>query len=205
MKDRTTVATVCLHISAAIYAIAGLVLLGQSLSRTRLVNLTTELGLFVCILCLALAAGIELVARGLRRGKYWGWVAALCIFTLYTPSIFLPLGVLGLWALLSPETRASFGVGLLSSVAARPKSSTTGRIALRLLLLTIALSVTAIAHAHLSGAGMPPYSSVPEPSERERVHRLLGLALFAIAALSAALTVSALVAVILVRHRKRTD
>jgi hypothetical protein len=204
MKDRTTVATICLHISSAIYLIAGLGFLGHSLSGTRSASLPAGAGLFACTLGLTLAAGIELAAHGLRRRRYWGWVAALCIFTLYIPSIFLPLGVLGLWALLTPATRAPFGVSPLSLVAKRPQSSTTGRVAIRLLLLTIALTAVAIAHGHLSGVGMPPYSSVPEPSEPERIHRLVGLALLAVATLSAALLASALVAVILVRHRQRT-
>ena len=37
-------------------------------------------------LCLAFAAGIELVARGLRRRRYWGWVAGVGILTL-TPEL----------------------------------------------------------------------------------------------------------------------
>jgi hypothetical protein len=203
MKDRTALATICLRISSAIYAIAGLAFLGHTLSRSRSASLPTEVSLIGCTLCLTFAAGIEVVARGLRGRRYWGWVAALCIFTLYTPSIFLPLGVLGLWALLTPATRARFGVGPLTSVTKRPQSSTTARVAIRLILLAIALTGCAIAHGHLSGVGMPPYSSVPDPSEQERIHRLVGLALFTVATLSA-LVAATFVAVILVRHRQRT-
>jgi hypothetical protein len=38
---------------------------------------------------------------------------------------------------------------------------------------------------HLSGVGMPPHSSVPDPSEQQRFHRLVRLAVFTIATLSA--------------------
>jgi hypothetical protein len=203
MQDRTTLATTCLHISSAIYAIAGLAFLGNALSRSRSASLPTKAGAIFCILCLAFAAGIEVVARGLRSRRYWAWVAALCVFTLYTPSIFLPLGVLGLWALLTPTTRARFGVGPLTSVTKRPQSSTAARVAIRLLLLTIVLTGFAIAHGRLSGVGMPPYSSVSDPSEQERIHRLVGLALFTVATLSA-LVASTFVAAILVRNRQRT-
>ena len=61
--------------------------------------------------CLALAVGIEFVAAGLRRRRFWAWVAALCIFGIYLPSLFLPLGALGLWGLLDLGSRAEFGMG----------------------------------------------------------------------------------------------
>jgi hypothetical protein len=204
MKDRTTVAAICLQVSSAIYVITGLAFLGYALSPARSTSLPAEVGLFGCMLGLAFAAGVEVVARGLRRRKYWGWVAALCIFTLYVPSMFLPLGVLGLWALLTPATRAHYGVGPLSLVARRPRSSTTGSVAIRSLLLTLVLTKIAVAHGYLSGVGMPPYRPVPEPSEQESVKRLVGMALFAVAALSFAFTASAIVAVLMARRRART-
>src|SRR5512145_3488802 len=39
---------------------------------------------------LACAVGIELVIQGLKRYKYWSWIAGLCIAGLYIPSLFLP-------------------------------------------------------------------------------------------------------------------
>ncbi len=203
MSDRIGVATICLHSSSAIYLIAGLAFLGYSRLPAQPTNLPSEAGLVGCITCLTLAAGIELVARGLRRRRYWAWVAGVCILTLYVPTVFLPLGALGLWALLTPATRALFGVGPLTSISRRPGSVSMTTVAFRLLLLTIALTGVAVAYVHLSGVGMPPYSPVPDPSELERIHRLVGLALFAVAALSAALSIAALAAVILVRYRRR--
>jgi hypothetical protein len=72
-------------------------------------------GLVMLVTCVALAIGIEVVAFGLRRRKFWAWVAGLCIFGLYLPSLFLPLGALGLWGLLAPGSRAAFGIGGFSS------------------------------------------------------------------------------------------
>jgi hypothetical protein len=200
MRDRTTVATTSLHISAVLYVLAGLALLINSSSEDPRA-LPVEVESVGCILVLVLAAGVEAVARGLRRRSYWAWVAGLCIFILYIPTVFLPLGALGLWALLSPATRQPFGVGPLSS-AARPRRSTkAGGVIIRLLLLTIVLTGAAIAYVRFMGVGMPPYGAAPEPSEQDRVHRLVGLALFAVAALSGLALAS--VAVYLARIRRR--
>ena len=65
----------------------------------------------ICVLWLALITGIEIVALGLNRRKFWAWIAGLCIFGMYVPSLFLPLGALGLWALLDHGSRAEFGMG----------------------------------------------------------------------------------------------
>jgi hypothetical protein len=62
------------------------------------------------LFCIALIVGIEFVAAGLRRRALWAWVAGLCIFGLYVPSLFLPLGALGLWGLLGEGSRREFGV-----------------------------------------------------------------------------------------------
>jgi hypothetical protein len=185
--------------------VAGLAFLGYYPPPSQATSLLPGVGLVCCVLCLAFASGIEVVVLAVRRRRYWGWVAGACYFTLYIPTVFLPLGALGLWALLAPATRALFGVGPLTSVSRRPGSSSMASVAFRLLLLTIALTAVAIAYVRISGVGMPPYHPVPEPSELERVHRLVGLALFAVAALSAASLASAFVAVILVQYRRRAS
>jgi len=38
-------------------------------------------------------------------------VAGLVIFVMYVPSLFLPLGGLGLWGLLEPASGAELGIG----------------------------------------------------------------------------------------------
>jgi hypothetical protein len=97
------------------------------------------------------------------------------------------------------------GVVPLTSVSRRPGSTSMVTVAFRLHLLTIALIAVASAYARISGVGSPPYHAVPEPSELARVHRLVGLALFAVAALAAALFASAFVFLILGWHRSRVS
>ena len=60
--------------------------------------------------CLALTAGLELVASGLNRRRYWAWIVGICVFAVFIPSGFLPIGLVGIWALLNRETQATFGI-----------------------------------------------------------------------------------------------
>jgi len=109
-QHKIGLATICLHISAALYVIVGLVLFPLFLSDDE-TSLGFPFAIVMLLLCLALASGIECVIYGLRRRKFWAWVAGLCIFGLYVPSLFFPLGALGLWGLLDSGSRAEFGVG----------------------------------------------------------------------------------------------
>ena len=112
MPHRIGMAVVCLHISAVIYFLLGLLMLSLPLfssdERSGLAG-AFAIGLFV--LCLVLVGGIEFVVYGLKQRKFWAWVAGLCIFGLYAPSLFLPLGALGLWGLLDAGSQAEFGIG----------------------------------------------------------------------------------------------
>jgi hypothetical protein len=78
-------------------------------------------------------------------------------------------------------------------------------VAFRLLLLTIALIAVAIGYVRISGVGIRPGHAVPKPSELERVHRLVDLALFDVAALSAASFASTFVFLILGRYLSRAS
>jgi len=109
MQHRIGVAIVCLHISAVLYLLAGL-LIFPLLTAEDDSGLGFTMAVLLFIFCLALIAGIEVVVFGLRQRKFWAWVAGLCIFGLYVPSLFLPLGALGLWALLDAGSRAELGV-----------------------------------------------------------------------------------------------
>lgn len=124
-RHKIGLATVCLHISAVLYVIIGLLLFPLFMSEDE-TGLGLPFAVVMLLLCLALASGIEFVVYGLNRRKFWAWVAGLCIFGLYASSLFLPLGALGLWGLLDSGSRAEFGVGNSGSRAEPsdvPKSS----------------------------------------------------------------------------------
>ena len=111
MQHKIGLATVCLHISAVLYLIIGL--LGFPLFMAD-DGVGLPFAIALLIFCLVLIAGIEIVVYGLHRRKFWAWVAGLCIFGVYVPSLFLPLGALGLWGLLDSGSRTEFGVGGVS-------------------------------------------------------------------------------------------
>ena len=71
----------------------------------------------------ALAALNEVVARAIKKRKFWGWIVGIIIFGLYIPSLLLPIGVLGLWALLTPDSRRAFGINLTQSNKSREEDS----------------------------------------------------------------------------------
>lgn len=104
MRHRIGLAVACLHISAILY------LLVAVLFVFFLVDEGLLLAIFFSGFCVALSVAVELIAAGLQRRKFWAYIASMCVFTTYIPSLFLPLGVLGLWGLLDPGSRSVFGV-----------------------------------------------------------------------------------------------
>ncbi|MCC6908570.1 MAG: hypothetical protein IT430_11550 [Phycisphaerales bacterium] len=112
MTHKLTMANVCLHISAAVYALfAGLMWSFSEVIFEDDPEYAGVVGAALSVFCIALIIGIEFVAWGIRRRKFWAWIAGLCIFGIYLPSLFLPLGAFGLWGLLDRGSRAEFGVG----------------------------------------------------------------------------------------------
>jgi type II secretory pathway pseudopilin PulG len=116
--NRLKLAIVPLHIGAVIYvvlalgvlAVVALVMLPDTTDpQERMISLLV-FGL-VALMCLGIAALSEVVVWGLGRRRMWAWIAGLCIFAMYVPSLFFPLGALGLWGLLDPGSRALFGMG----------------------------------------------------------------------------------------------
>lgn len=84
-------ATVCLHIIAALHVIGGLLVIYLFMYyRENELRPGLLLTIFATLLCFCLAALVEFVIHGLRRRKFWAWVAGLCIFGLYLPSFFFP-------------------------------------------------------------------------------------------------------------------
>jgi hypothetical protein len=107
---RIGLAITCLHISAVLYAVLAVVflILFSSIEDT---TVGLVFGLFMAAFSIGIAVGLEFVVGGLRERKFWAWVAGLCVFGLFTPSLFFLLGILGLWGLLDADSRAEFGVG----------------------------------------------------------------------------------------------
>jgi hypothetical protein len=110
MQHRIGMAIVCLHISAVLYLLAGILMVPLFLNRDRS-GLGGVIGTALFLLALLLAVGIEFVVHGLGQRQFWAWVAGLRIFGVYLPSLFFPLGALGLWGLLDHGSRAEFGIG----------------------------------------------------------------------------------------------
>ena len=99
---------VCLRISSVLYMLAALWAVAMIPTQDSAPVASVEV--VVIAVCLTMVIGIEWVARALRKRRLWAWIAALAIFALYIPSIFLPLGALGMWGLLNAGSRAAFGV-----------------------------------------------------------------------------------------------
>lgn len=112
MPHRVNMAIACLHISAVLYLLVGGLLCLVFLASDEFESIAMPFAIGTLALCLLLIVGIEVVAWGLRRRKFWAWVAGLCIFGIYVPSLFLPLGALGLWGLLDTGSRREFGIGI---------------------------------------------------------------------------------------------
>ena len=113
MKHKVNLALISLHALAVIYLLIGVafVLFLAMTSDPDSFAFMLTIGVVTAVVCSAVAFGIEVVAYGVSRRKFWGWVAGLCVFGLFLMSIFLPLAALGLWGLLDAGSRAAFGIG----------------------------------------------------------------------------------------------
>jgi hypothetical protein len=76
---RIGMAVVCLHISAVLYLLAGVLMLLFYVAEEK-TGAGFAFGLGILVFCLALIAGIEFVVFGLQRREFWAWIAGLCIF-----------------------------------------------------------------------------------------------------------------------------
>lgn len=114
MRHRVGMAIVCLHLSAVLYVLLGVGLLVLVLAIGEAGAAKSVEFLFVILMflmCLALAIAIEFVVHGLHYRKKWAWIVGIVMFGIYLPSLFFPLGALGLWGLLDAGSQAEFGVG----------------------------------------------------------------------------------------------
>lgn len=112
--DRTRLAAVCLRIGAAGFGVCGVLLCAlpfvpAQLAAIRDVHLAVvawPLG----ALAIALAVLCWVLIGALRRARRWAWVTATALFVLLLPSVFAPLAVVGLFAVLSAGTRRRFQI-----------------------------------------------------------------------------------------------
>lgn len=103
---------ICLHISAVLYVLVGGGILYVSIfvigfDAMMLMMQKILFGIEI-ITCFVLAGFIEIVVRGLKRHKYWAWIASIIIFGIYIPSIFIVLGIIGLIGILKQDTKKIF-------------------------------------------------------------------------------------------------
>jgi hypothetical protein len=108
-------ALICLHTSAAIFLVCGATLAWKPLWDARAVDrellwLAVVMTAMLVGVCALLVAGVEVIAYGVAQRRRWAWIAGVGLFATFIPSLFLPLGVLGLWGLLDRKTREEFGV-----------------------------------------------------------------------------------------------
>jgi drug/metabolite transporter superfamily protein YnfA len=111
-SNKIQIAIISLHISTALYVILLLavpVFLAYFKDESFQGPVAFAFGGLWVFLCLVMAVFIEVVVRGIRQRKRWAWIAGLCLAGLYLPSLFMPLGALGLWGLLDKGSRAEFG------------------------------------------------------------------------------------------------
>ncbi|MBS3097862.1 hypothetical protein J4209_03665 [Candidatus Woesearchaeota archaeon] len=107
---------VVFHISAVLYFLMGFAALIALVFS--LINFISDAGLeslfflFYSLILLAIGVGfgvfVEIVVKGLKRGKFWAWVAGIAISGLYIPSLFIVLGIIGLLGLLNENTMKVF-------------------------------------------------------------------------------------------------
>ncbi len=104
---------VLLRVSSLLY---GLIALGSAalllLFPLLKISPSSEDGIvliLMAILMSIMSVGIiifnEVVINSLKKGRFWAWIAGVCISGLYIPSIFLPLGIFMLLALIDDEMR----------------------------------------------------------------------------------------------------
>lgn len=110
-RHKISYAVISLRISAVIYALLGVAMFPLLLLTAEENSFALPVAIALLLFALALAAGCEFVVWGLKRRKFWAWIAGLCIFGLFVPSLFLPLGVIGLIGLLDGASQKEFGVG----------------------------------------------------------------------------------------------
>lgn len=63
---------------------------------------------FTFVFCAGLGIFVQFIIRGLKKTKYWAWIAGLIITGLYIPSLFIILGIIGILGLLDKSVIDEF-------------------------------------------------------------------------------------------------
>jgi len=91
--------TIPLHISTALYVLI-MCVFPALLMLVPMDGLSEEdrflfkwLAIGVPVMSLPLIIFIEIVAYQLKKGRFWAWIAAICLAALYLPSLFFFLGI----------------------------------------------------------------------------------------------------------------
>lgn len=66
---------------------------------------------FFAAFCGGLGLVAEIITIGMHLRHKWAWFAGLAMFGLYLPSLFLPIGAMGMCGLLMNGSRREFGMG----------------------------------------------------------------------------------------------
>ena len=95
-------AIIVLHISAILYFVIGLFMV------FILDDLTITAKFVVLLLVGGMGIFVEIIINGLKRKKFWAWVAGTIVCSLYIPSAFIVFGIIGLVGLLNKKVRCEF-------------------------------------------------------------------------------------------------
>ncbi len=109
---------ICLRISSIIYFLLGFaflfffVTLSHEIFPEVNANTAKLIGVFTALVSFIFTVGIgifvEIVIHGLKKTKYWSWIAAIILTATYIPSLFIILGIIGILGLLNKSVVADF-------------------------------------------------------------------------------------------------
>lgn len=105
--------TIPLHLSAVAYVIvalfSALAFLGFPVMLEGSPDYEVAIMVVTMVLMVVLSVGmiifIELVVAHLKKGKFWAWVAAICLAGLYIPSLYFPMGIFMIIGLVNEEVK----------------------------------------------------------------------------------------------------
>lgn len=117
MPEKMKWVTIPLHLSAVAYIVvalfSGLAFLAfpvmlESSPQSEVVIMIVTMILMV-LLSVGMILFIELVVSHLKKGKFWAWIAAICLAGLYIPSAYFPLGIFMIIGLVDEEVKQFCG------------------------------------------------------------------------------------------------